>query len=565
MAYDAKSIRFLNGTQAAVNGLITNGGAREGAFYLANDTQRLYIGTVVQGDKVIPKPVNQGVITVDTKENLPTANADLSGQFYYITTGTILAVCNGKEWVQINTDTTLKTSTSATTVSSITDGVKVATEVADTNNNTANGEFTLVEGAGINISADGNKITISATGSGGAKIELSVVGSEDNKTATVKQLTTVIGPDGKTTTGPTEDSYSIKAGANVDSVAVSTVDGKEVITINAGTQEVLSEDSTFTAAAEGFALSLAQTSKNTVDLSINPEVEVGKTNKSAVKFVNGKASLDVYTTAETDAAIDKAVKGELQSFDGMKYEGTVDGTKDLPAITEVGNGAVFKVAAVTPAVSAVDSKAKIGDLLIAVGTEDEETGKLTTGKYELVPSGDEPIYVGELVEHGIKIIEKADEDTQSEVVSLQLSAGKNVALTDTISADGKGRTVEVAHETITTETPATEASTAYAGKGTYQEAKTITVVKGIEVENGHVKKVITGSEEIVDSVQNLKDASVEVSDATGGVDVKSTIGIDGSETAAETTTKFVSDNPSLKITKGADAQTVKFDLVWGTF
>jgi hypothetical protein len=48
MAYsdlnNTAKVRFLAGTQASIATLISNGDAIEGAFYLTNDTHRLYVG-----------------------------------------------------------------------------------------------------------------------------------------------------------------------------------------------------------------------------------------------------------------------------------------------------------------------------------------------------------------------------------------------------------------------------------------------------------------------------------------------------------------------------------------
>ena len=102
-AFDGKNVLFLQGTQTKLNELMNNGGAKEGAFYLTNDTHRLYIGRTVNG---VTKPVavNEGVVTVATIDNLPTSGVNV-GEFYYVTNGNILCVWSGNGFVQINADT----------------------------------------------------------------------------------------------------------------------------------------------------------------------------------------------------------------------------------------------------------------------------------------------------------------------------------------------------------------------------------------------------------------------------------------------------------------------------
>lgn len=115
---DTKKLKFLSGLQDNLNGLISSGGAVEGAFYLTTDTHRLYIGRTVTAEngtsitaKTIPIPVNEGITTVANTTALYNSNANV-GEFYYIEDGNILAVraksgngTGAEYWVQLNNDT----------------------------------------------------------------------------------------------------------------------------------------------------------------------------------------------------------------------------------------------------------------------------------------------------------------------------------------------------------------------------------------------------------------------------------------------------------------------------
>ena len=104
-AFDGKNVLFLQGTQTKLNELMANGGAKEGAFYLTNDTHRFYIGRLDSTDnKIKPVAVNEGVVTVNTVDDLPTTGVNV-GEFYYVKTGNILCVYSGTGFVQINADT----------------------------------------------------------------------------------------------------------------------------------------------------------------------------------------------------------------------------------------------------------------------------------------------------------------------------------------------------------------------------------------------------------------------------------------------------------------------------
>jgi hypothetical protein len=88
------NVGFKLGTQTAVDNIIKNkSSVAVGSFYLTSDTHRLYIG---ETDGL--HPVNEGVITVDSINDLPdvSSNKDAyAGRFYYIKNDNILCVFNG--------------------------------------------------------------------------------------------------------------------------------------------------------------------------------------------------------------------------------------------------------------------------------------------------------------------------------------------------------------------------------------------------------------------------------------------------------------------------------------
>lgn len=116
---NAKNLKFLSGSQADLNKYlldsedIKSGQAIEGAFYLTYDTHRLYIGGQITYENsnsetvtaVIPIPVNAGILSVSTLEDLPSIQEANPGEFYYVSNNNILCMFNGSQWVQINPDT----------------------------------------------------------------------------------------------------------------------------------------------------------------------------------------------------------------------------------------------------------------------------------------------------------------------------------------------------------------------------------------------------------------------------------------------------------------------------
>jgi hypothetical protein len=107
MANDIQQVKFLTGSQAKLNSLTTS---YKGAFYLTNDTYRLYTG-IGEGKK--PVLLNKVVAVVNTAADLPSATSSPAVQvddFYYVKTGNMLCIYTGpgtgaNGWTQINVDT----------------------------------------------------------------------------------------------------------------------------------------------------------------------------------------------------------------------------------------------------------------------------------------------------------------------------------------------------------------------------------------------------------------------------------------------------------------------------
>lgn len=97
---DGSSIKFKHGTDAALEALRADSSKIEvGAFYLTHDTHRMYIGVVEDSvNKIVP--VNEGITTYAKGTTPPQAKPTNAGQFIYLEGGNILAVSNGKNWVQ---------------------------------------------------------------------------------------------------------------------------------------------------------------------------------------------------------------------------------------------------------------------------------------------------------------------------------------------------------------------------------------------------------------------------------------------------------------------------------
>lgn len=553
-----KNIQFLQGTQAGLNSKLTSGGAIEGAFYLTNDTHRLYIGREKEDGKVYPVQVNQGVIEVADETKLPVANKENAGQFYYLTDKNVLCISSNAKWIQVNTDIHINTATFG--VSAADDGsIAVQENFSMTGGlaDIASTAFGFKGGAGVTIKKDGNNIVISSSGTGGVVITLAV--SSEDKSAKLSQTNKVTSADGQTTT--TSDDIYFVPGTQVDSVVGATTEGKKTITINAKDQKA--QAIALTASAEkGFDVVLTQHDGTQATGHVDPKVTIGKTGSTTdVDFVNGKAALDVYTIEQADAKITEEIAAKLQAADAMVFKGTVGagGTVEtLPAITAASNGDTYKVIGTIEDTSnitgiPVGGTVKVGDLLVASGTEGTN-GKLTDGSFILIPSGDEKETKGEFLTNGIKITDNAT--TPADIIGLDIAAGNQIEVTS--ANEGKIKTTAIRHGTITTADPTT---TTDAIK--YEDdKKRIEYIDSITIDNGHVTGYTKRSEAFdktkLSSVAHV--VSQKVADKSADVELHV---VDNTGADVKDTINFASE--TLKVTASAADKKVSFDLVWGSF
>lgn len=100
----SNQVQFLKGSQRGLESLKSS---QIGAFYLTDDTHRLYVGA---GDNLPPQLLNKAVIVIDTIDQLP-SNA-YKDDLYYIKNGNMLIIYTGEgsqPWTQLNVDTNTDT------------------------------------------------------------------------------------------------------------------------------------------------------------------------------------------------------------------------------------------------------------------------------------------------------------------------------------------------------------------------------------------------------------------------------------------------------------------------
>lgn len=559
-----KNIQFLLGTQANLEKYISGSStAAEGTFYLTNDTHRLYIGTSL-GTAV---PVNEGVITVSNLDILKTVSAH-PGEFYYVTNGNILCVYSGKEWVQINNNTNTYVKATDTVVS-------LADQVATiTTKYTMNDGTTPISDSWNLAVAEGVKVSIDAATD---KVILTGVVNNSFGVSAASNIATVTLRDSFNN----EKTFKVKTGDTNTMTVGASAEGDAVVL---NVKNMANTGLKVTPEATGFRVGVTDIMGTQSDV-INPSIKVGAssddTKHKTLNFVNGTATLPIYTKEEIDD-----IKLALNA---MTYRGLV-GT----SASSTNPQRVIKAWATVKAGSA-----EIGDTYLfaeqvtdgsnvySKGTMAIARGVETNG---VIPAGN---VIWDFVESTVNTDTKYELNNQATAAGtagfVQLvgklsgitESGKKVFFEDgtaikasvTVDNDGHAH-ISFAHEGITaSETTGTVAQ----GVATYassndksEKATTITAIESITVNaQGHVTNFKTNTITLKDTnaVINSVGMSVGAADAAKEVVLTSSVqlkdGAGTTMTAKTGTLKMKSD--TLVFNQVDSGKTLGIDLVWGSF
>lgn len=567
-------VLFKRGSQTDLDALRVNSDKTKripGAFYLTEDSHRLYIGIDNDNNDIVP--VNEGITTVETLNQLPNpSTADdkklTTGQFYYVykdNTGkalNVLAIYNGQEWIQINsnTDTTISSFTQTVSVSSGTATIKG--DIKDSSNTTKTGSFKITVAGGLTLSVNTAKDTLT--------IDASALQQDLKHTIDTSGVdVTLLNPK---TTG---NKFRIEAGNFTTIEANSAGTG---IKINGADHRVQSVSVGNGNAANnndgvGFNIKVTDATSNTKSANFDPTIKLAS-DTDARHFQNGTIALPVYTTTE----IDNKFASELKAIDGMTYKGTIgtNGTghngNSLPT-TNVRIGDTYKVlASFTATVNGQTTKE--GDVIIARSTTGKENANgyidSTNLAWDLIPSGNEDTtYSGVSATHGIALKDSGN----NTVMAFTLESGNNsITLSDT-AATGSNK-VKITHAAPTAQTAAAVAIEGAVGTGDHvQKTLTGTVVKDVLKDTtGHVAGLQQANISFADTNATLVAAgdttiaSASLGTSSSKVSLKTTLKQSSGTTKTSTAAFTVySDNKNLQVTADNNNDAVKVSFVWDSF
>ena len=394
-----------------------NTDAVEGCFYLTSDTHQLYVGN---SDHTL-SPVNEGIITVATLDDLPNltdvsgssnpsqALQAYTGHFYYVISEGVLTVFNGSKWVLVNPDTNIhqvKEGFHATASSGIVD-LKHTSVDSEGDNYTSGVKFTGAGNISVSVSAspaDMSQVTGNTSQSNDPTV--TITGKEYKIDSTAG--TAVTGQSGayqsvdinykeNTANAAVLSSVTLQADSNI--TLKKDTENSSTIKISAQDTTVESVTARNATSGTGFEFLVTDSKGDSTDAAkIDPEIVYGGTQnaQSTVKFSNGTATLDVYSTTEVD--------DKMKALNAMTYRGTVGtgGTfatkfgktandkypyNGTTQITNISVGDTFLACSeIGPNDSFNGSTIPSQALIIARGTEDKQTGYITasTLTYDVV-------------------------------------------------------------------------------------------------------------------------------------------------------------------------------------
>lgn len=543
---DHPNIGFKLGTQSAMNTLLgqgTSANAAHGTFYLTSDTHRLYIGN---SDGSI-SPVNQGVITVANVAALTGVTAE-AGEFYYASSENVLCTYSGGQWVQINTVNTISSFTASGAASN---GVTTITHtIGESTGGSTPASFSITGAGGAKVTSSGTAITV--TGDVASLAAASDTTDANGKTAKVTLS--------HTDSSQTASVVKIVAG---NDMSMSVANGTITLT---PTNTKLASMTGSNVAAGGFKFAVADTAGTTVQDTIDPIITYGKTGAtSSVHFLNGTATLNVYTKDQVDTEITNAIK----NFNAMEYKGTVDPTVThgqtggLPT-ANVHNGDTYvTTAAYSETISGTTYTYPAGSLVIAQGTETDGVIPAANITWKFVDSsGQDTTYTVTNTTHGITI----GASTGGTIGGIVLAAGSSNAITLTDGTSSSSRKVTIEHADITR---TNTTGTAWANSVNTTNS-TVNVITGVTTNaQGHVTGVETTTLTIKDTNGDLVGVTATVSTATSNGTTTATITpkfrFDKSNGSQGTAQGSAFGIASDTLTISASGTVASINLTWGSF
>ncbi len=531
------NVLFKRGLETS---LPANGSAQDGVLYFALNAAdnsatsgRLFLG-MPNGNRV---PIAEGITTVTSIASLPAA-AQHAGEFYYETSGNILAYSNGTSWLQVNLSSEVTSLAQAATASEDSGTVTLTLSQEGGSQGDKTASFVLTGSDNLHIAA----------GTGANELVLSA----DDTTYTLGTAAGTV----------TTNAAKVQLTPSVGSVQAFEVVGKNGVTVTLSNNNIeLAVDpgevgaiSSFSmgngdgdAGLNGFYGDITEAGGGHKIGSIDPVIAFGNNAAQSAHFTSGTATLAVYTISEVDDLID----GLEKTLDAVVYRGTAASEATLTTTEGVHNGDAWKASATF---SLNGAEVPVGALIIARGTETD--GVIPAGgvTYDVI-TGDtaDTTYSFSGITHGV--ILKSSTGSESSSFALATDSAQLV-LSD--SGSGEAKTVSIALATVSVGSSTGTAIAQSAGNGA-----SINAVTAVSTDSyGRVTGIEKTSFSVLDTVLSASERALAVATANNVATVSDTV----KDTAGnEAVASFAIGSAGNSITVTSSDNAINLDLVWGSF
>lgn len=570
------NILFKRGSQSVLNTLKTNNQGIDGAFYLTEDTHRLYAGI---GSKIVD--LNQYITVVNARTELGNITNPQVGDFAYIKNENILAVYTNddpqKPWAQINqnTDTTYTLEITGDDEDTTDPGV-LTFKLVDQEDNPASTvavQFVGTKGIDVTVTSDGevqiegNPQTLGAS--------YSAVDTSGHVTYMDITLTSDEDKDENGENGEVDPS-KVRLGAGKNIKFLKTADGIDIEGVDAAEFETTGCKFEVDGGTAEVSIELKNGAKVTIP-AVNADDQSTKSpfhlnyGKNATETVDNQGDMKVYTMEEVDDLI--------ASANAMTYVGPVPST-GLPTGGEnskVSIGDTYMVASpiefwlgagnIAKFVATTDYEkrtAKLGDLFIATSSDKTEVdGVIESSKlvWTYIPAGDDSqtdttyycklntnTNIFSICDKNDAVIGHIDVDTDSMIVATSTLDKDNYANV----ATPWNLKLEHAKVTRTDDTAGANGATS------------VEAISAIETDAyGHITKVTTKTTNL--ATYAIEGAEVEVSNNSAAFEIYLN---DSNDDEANKSTAYLdiaaNQNDNLAISKLGD-HGISISMVWGSF
>lgn len=570
------NVKFLRGSQAQ---LPTSGSndVVDGALYFAINQQdsgqergKLYLGD--ENHNLVPIGEDIVLKVVSSISNLPDPTKH-NGEFYYCTTGNILAFSDGTApWKQVNTNTTLDSTIDLLNVVFGTNAATLNFHVADTGTSDITDSVIIKGGTNVTV-ANNSGIEISAVdttyGIGAASGTKSI--TREGSSVSVPKA------DVNLTSTKANDNSSFEIYSPNETVTVGVSSGAITLDVNgaklsginafAGASGQVNADGTAksgAAATQGFHHNITLGTGDILGANIDPQISYrtnlisdgAATYSTPVHFENGVAQLPVYSASAVEARITQLEN----TIDAMEYRGGIASKAALDQLANnngLHNGDVFVATSDFGSSNLVDSQlVNEGYLIIVQGTENADGVITGTPSYVVIKANDTDTTYGVTgITNGLQFTENQS-GTSNTIGSISVAGGTAITVSDSGTTS---KVVTVTHSNVSHSTTTGTAQTTNAGTDI-----SFTAVTGITVnDQGHVTAIETSSLSAEANDIDTDAFTVTAVSGSDAVKVRHVITMD-SGTATSADLELSSSGETIAITR-VDNDTVNFDIVWGTF